>query len=292
MVYRIYVEKKQPFAHEAHALKEDLCGLLGIEALTDLRILNRYDVENIDPELFEQCKKTVFSEPQLDTVTEDPPADGISFAVEYLPGQFDQRANSAEECIQIISKAERPTVRSAKVYVLYGNLSDSDLAAIQKYVINPVEARLASAEKPETLKAEYTVPTTVQTLDGFRQLDEDGLRRFLADYALAMDLDDLRFCRDYFTSEKRDPTITEIRMIDTYWSDHCRHTTFLTTIDEVQFEDALLQKAYEDYLQTREQLGRTKPKNLWVISTRAAKYLRRHGMLEKLDESEEIMPAP
>ena len=288
MVYRIYVEKKQPFAHEAHALKDDLCGLLGIEALTDLRILNRYDVENIDPELFEQCKKTVFSEPQLDTVTEEPPADGISFAVEYLPGQFDQRANSAEECIQIISKAERPTVRSAKVYVLYGNLSDSDLAAIQKYVINPVEARLASAEKPETLKAEYTVPTTVQTLDGFRQLDEDGLRRFLADYALAMDLDDLRFCRDYFTSEKRDPTITEIRMIDTYWSDHCRHTTFLTTIDGVQFEDALLQKAYEDYLQTREQLGRTKPQNLMDIATLAAKYLRRQGLLEKLDESEEI----
>ena len=288
MVYRIYVEKKQPFAHEAHALKDDLCGLLGIEALTNLRILNRYDVENIDPELFEQCKKTVFSEPQLDTVTEEPPADGISFAVEYLPGQFDQRANSAEECIQIISKAERPTVRSAKVYVLYGNLSDSDLAAIQKYVINPVEARLASAEKPETLKAEYTVPTTVQTLDGFRQLDEDGLRRFLADYALAMDLDDLRFCRDYFTCEKRDPTITEIRMIDTYWSDHCRHTTFLTTIDEVQFEDALLQKAYEDYLQTREQLGRTKPQNLMDIATLAAKYLRRQGLLEKLDESEEI----
>lgn len=288
MVYRIYVEKKQPFAHEAHALKDDLCGLLGIEALTNLRILNRYDVENIDPELFEQCKKTVFSEPQLDTVTEEPPADGISFAVEYLPGQFDQRANSAEECIQIISKAERPTVRSAKVYVLYGNLSDSDLAAIQKYVINPVEARLASAEKPETLKAEYTVPTTVQTLDGFRQLDEDGLRRFLADYALAMDLDDLRFCRDYFTSEKRDPTITEIRMIDTYWSDHCRHTTFLTTIDGVQFEDALLQKAYEDYLQTREQLGRTKPQNLMDIATLAAKYLRRQGLLEKLDESEEI----
>lgn len=288
MVYRIYVEKKQPFAHEAHALKDDLCGLLGIEALTDLRILNRYDVENIDPELFEQCKKTVFSEPQLDTVTEEPPADGISFAVEYLPGQFDQRANSAEECIQIISKAERPTVRSAKVYVLYGNLSDSDLAAIQKYVINPVEARLASAEKPETLKAEYTVPTTVQTLDGFRHLDEDGLRRFLADYALAMDLDDLRFCRDYFTSEKRDPTITEIRMIDTYWSDHCRHTTFLTTIDGVQFEDTLLQKAYEDYLQTREQLGRTKPQNLMDIATLAAKYLRRQGLLEKLDESEEI----
>ena len=288
MVYRIYVEKKQPFAHEAHALKDDLCGLLGIEALTNLRILNRYDVENIDPELFEQCKKTVFSEPQLDTVTEEPPADGISFAVEYLPGQFDQRANSAEECIQIISKAERPTVRSAKVYVLYGNLSDSDLAAIQKYVINPVEARLASAEKPETLKAEYTVPTTVQTLDGFRQLDEDGLLRFLADYALAMDLDDLRFCRDYFTSEKRDPTITEIRMIDTYWSDHCRHTTFLTTIDGVQFEDALLQKAYEDYLQTREQLGRTNPQNLMDIATLAAKYLRRQGLLEKLDESEEI----
>ena len=288
MVYRIYVEKKQPFAHEAHALKDDLCGLLGIEALTNLRILNRYDVENIDPELFEQCKKTVFSEPQLDTVTEEPPADGISFAVEYLPGQFDQRANSAEECIQIISKAERPTVRSAKVYVLYGNLSDSDLAAIQKYVINPVEARLASAEKPETLKAEYTVPTTVQTLDGFRQLDEDGLLRFLADYALAMDLDDLRFCRDYFTSEKRDPTITEIRMIDTYWSDHCRHTTFLTTIDGVQFKDALLQKAYEDYLQTREQLGRTKPQNLMDIATLAAKYLRRQGLLEKLDESEEI----
>ncbi len=212
----------------------------------------------------------------------------MTFAVEYLPGQFDQRADSAAQCIQIISQGERPDVRTAKIYKLYGNPSPADVAAVKKYVINPVECREASLEKYDTIKVSYDIPTTVKTLTGFCGLDEDGLAQFLKKYALAMDIDDIRFCRDYFRREMRDPTITEIRMIDTYWSDHCRHTTFLTTIDSVSFDDELAQSTYNDYLATRRDLGRTKPVNLMDIATLAVKYLRKNGKLDKLDESEEI----
>ncbi len=289
MVYRIYTEKKKEFANEAKALLADLRGNLGITALTDVRILNRYDVENIEKERFEQAKSTVFSEPQLDTVTDRLPADAAHvFAVEYLPGQFDQRADSAAQCIQLSFPVERPTVRTARVYLLCGALTDAEVAEIKKYVINPVEAREASLQLPETLKPEYEVPKAVQTLEGFSELDEQGLSDFIRTYGLAMDTDDIAFCQSYFRKEGRNPTITEIRMIDTYWSDHCRHTTFLTTIDRVTFEDALLQRAYEDYLATRAVLGRTKPVNLMDIGTLAAKYLRSVGKLDKLDESEEI----
>ena len=289
MVYRVYVEKKSELAAEAKSLKNDLVNLLQIKGLKDLRIINRYDVENIDKELFDYCKGTVFSEPQLDTVSEEIEmnADAV-FAVEFLPGQFDLRANSAEECIQLISKGERPTVKAAKVYLLYGDLSDGDIAEIKKYVINPVESREATLEKFDTLKIEYDIPTTVATLDGFIELSEEGLKKMIDDMGLAMDIDDIKFCQQYFLSEKRDPTITEIRMIDTYWSDHCRHTTFLTTIDSVKFEDELLQSAYDRYIKTREEIGRTKPINLMDIGTIAAKYLKANGKLDKLDESEEI----
>ncbi len=215
-------------------------------------------------------------------------AEDTVFAVEYLPGQFDMRADSAAQCIQIISQGDRPLVRSARVYVLGGFLTASDIAAIKKHVINPVESREASLEKPETLKMKYDMPETVATLDGFTSLGEDELGDFIAKYGLAMDKDDLRFCRDYFISEGRCPTITEIRMIDTYWSDHCRHTTFLTTIDSVAFEDAEIQAAYDRYIKTREELGRTKPQNLMDIATLATKYLKVNGKLPKLDESEEI----
>ncbi len=289
MVYRVYVEKKAELAAEAKSLKNDLVKLLQIKGLKELRVINRYDVENIDKELFDYCKGTVFSEPQLDIVTENLDLNSDAyFAVEFLPGQFDLRANSAEECIQLISKGERPTVKAAKVYMLYGDLTQADVAEIKKYVINPVESREASLEKLDTLKVEYEIPETVATVDGFCTLDEAGLKNMIDTLGLAMDIDDIKFCQEYFLSEKRDPTITEIRMIDTYWSDHCRHTTFLTTIDSVRFEDELLQSAYDRYLETRREIGRTKPINLMDIGTIAAKYLKKNGKLNGLDESEEI----
>ena len=289
MVYRVYVEKKEALAGEARALLHDIRTLLGIHALEGVRILNRYDAENITPELFAYARNTVFSEPQLDdTFDKLDCADGVVFATEYLPGQFDQRADSAAQCIQIISQGERPAIATARVYVLKGSLTAEDVQRIKKYIINPVESREASLELPRTLTMEYTVPTEVATIQGFTELDGQGLRDFVKEYGLAMDADDIACCQAYFRQEQRDPTITEIRMIDTYWSDHCRHTTFMTTIDEVRFQDPLLQKTYEDYLATRKALGRTKPINMMDIGTLAAKYLRSVGKLDKLDESEEI----
>ncbi|MBQ0102427.1 MAG: phosphoribosylformylglycinamidine synthase, partial [Firmicutes bacterium] len=289
MVYRVFVEKKKELANEARSLKNDINVLLGISSLTDVRIINRYDAENITKELFDYAVGTVFSEPQLDVVSSKLKADGGKvFAVEFLPGQFDQRADSAAQCIQLISQGERPTIRSAKVYVLYGDLSDEEIEEIKKYVINPVEAREAALDKPRTLKINYSIPTTVKTVDGFLSLTRAELEKFVSDYGLAMDADDIEFCQKYFKDEGRDPTITEIRMIDTYWSDHCRHTTFLTVIDDVKFEDELLQKTYDEYIGVRKQLGRTKPVCLMDIATIAVKYLKANGKLDKLDESEEI----
>ncbi|MBQ5439339.1 MAG: phosphoribosylformylglycinamidine synthase, partial [Clostridia bacterium] len=290
MVFRIYVEKKPELAHEANTLCSDIKNLLGMKDLDNIRILNRYDVDHIDEQLFNYAKDTVFSEPQLDIVTDDivKSDNDFVFAVEYLPGQFDQRADSAAQCIQIISQKERPLVRTAKVYILSGSLSSEDVDRIKKYVINPVECREATLEKFDTLVSEYDIPTEVAVLDGFNELDEQGLKNFMTEKGLAMDLDDIKFCQAYFRSEHRDPTITEIKMIDTYWSDHCRHTTFLTTIDDVKFEDELLQKAYNEYLETRKAIGRTKPINLMDLGTIGAKYLKQTGKLDKLDESEEI----
>ena len=290
MVYRIFVEKKEGLAHEATSLKNEINTLLQITSLKDLRLLNRYDVENIEKDLFDYSVGTVFSEPQLDTVTAELEAnDGdIVFAVEYLPGQFDQRADSAAQCIQIISQGERPLVRTARVYVMQGDMTDAEIEAVKKYVINPVESREATMDKFDTLKAEYTVPETVETLHGFNDLDADGLANFVKNYALAMDADDIKFCQDYFKSENKTPTITEIRMIDTYWSDHCRHTTFLTTIDSVKFDDPLLQSAYDEYVAVRQELGRTKPVNLMDIATVGTRYLKAKGKLPRIDESEEI----
>ncbi len=289
MVYRVYVEKKKGLENEANALHRELTEMLGIASLEKVRLINRYDVENIEKDLFDYSVNAVFSEPQLDNVTYSIPDDGcITFAVEYLPGQFDQRADSAAQCIQLISQKDRPTVRTAKVYCLYGALTDADVIAVKKYVINPVESREATLDEFDTLALEYELPTTVATIDGFIELEDDGLAKMISELGLAMDIDDIRFCRDYFRSEKRDPTITEIRMIDTYWSDHCRHTTFLTTVDSVKFEDEQLEAAYNEYLETRKAIGRTKPVNLMDIGTIAAKYLKSVGKLDKLDESEEI----
>ena len=288
MVYRIFVEKKPGQTHEADKLLKDVQEFLQISALESVRVINRYDVENIDGELFENAVRNVFSEPQVDNTYSELNAEGIVFAVEPLPGQFDQRADSAAQCIQIISQGERPLVRTAKVYVLTGNLSDEELAAIRKYVINPVECRQAQLEKPETLVMHYDIPQSVATVEGFLELDRAGLEAMAKNLGLAMDAGDLEFCQGYFKTEGRNPTITEIRMIDTYWSDHCRHTTFNTIIDNVSFADPLLQSAWQEYLDTRVELNRTKPITLMDIGTLAGKWLRKNGMLEKLYESEEI----
>ncbi len=290
MVYRIYVEKKEGLENEAKGLLNEAKNLLGITALEGLRIFNRYDAENITEELFDYAVKTVFSEPQLDVAAPEVDLPGaIVFAVEALPGQFDQRADSAAQCIQIISQGERPLIRTAKVYALYGKLSDKDIESFKKYVINPVECREAALEIPETLAINYDIPTEVATLTGFTKLDKEGLADFIQSYGLAMDLDDITFCQSYFVQEDRDPTITEIRMIDTYWSDHCRHTTFGTIIDDVTFEDELLQATYNEYIATRNALGRqNKPICLMDLATIAVKHLKAAGKLPKLDESEEI----
>ncbi|MBR5516027.1 MAG: phosphoribosylformylglycinamidine synthase [Clostridia bacterium] len=290
MVYRLYVEKKKGLDNEARALLSDAVSLLGIDALEKVRLFNRYDCEGIEEELFSYAEKTVFSEPQLDDTFATLPemGDAVVFATEYLPGQYDQRADSAAQCIQIISQGERPLIRTARVYALYGKLTAEDVEKIKKYVINPVEAREATLEMPETLKVEYEIPTEVAVVEGFIDMCDKSLGELMNELGLAMDLDDIRFCRDYFRTEKRNPTITEIRMIDTYWSDHCRHTTFLTEIDNVSFEDKLLEDAYNDYINTRKELGRTKPVCLMDIATLAVRYLKKEGKLEKLDESEEI----
>ena len=288
MVYRVYVEKKKGQTHEADGLLREVKEFLQIRGLQNVRVLNRYDVEKIDGDLFSYAVNTVFSEPQVDNVSYDVPEGQIVFAVEPLPGQFDQRADSAAQCIQILSQGERPLVRTAKIYVLEGDLSDTDIAAIRKHVINPVECREASLSMPQTLEMDVTIPESVATVEGFLEMDRDGLADMVKNLGLAMDLDDITFCQAYFKTENRNPTITEIRMIDTYWSDHCRHTTFNTTIDSVKFADPLLQGAYENYIATRKALGRTKPINLMDIGTLAGKYLRKNGYLDKLYESEEI----
>ncbi len=291
MVSRVYVEKKPGFDVEAQQLAHELRDILGIERLEGLRLVNRYDVEGISDELFEQCVPTVFSEPQSDVATlEMPAAEGAAvFAVEYLPGQFDQRADSASECIQLISQGERPEVRSAKVYLLEGPLADEDVAAIKHYVINPIEAREASLEPRETLRMEQPVPPMVETVEGFLDLDEAGLAVFIADRGLATDLADLAFCQRYFAEEGRNPTITEIKMIDTYWSDHCRHTTFGTVLDDVRIDDEAVRAAFEKYLAMRHELGRDeKPVCLMDMGTIGARWLKAKGILTGLDESEEI----
>ncbi|MVM53377.1 phosphoribosylformylglycinamidine synthase [Gordonibacter urolithinfaciens] len=291
MVSRVYVEKKPGFDVEAQQLAHELRDILGIERLEGLRLVNRYDVEGITGELFAQCVPTVFSEPQSDVATlEMPAAEGAAvFAVEYLPGQFDQRADSASECIQLISQGERPEVRSAKVYLLEGPLADEDVAAIKHYVINPIEAREASLEPRETLRMEQPVPPMVETVEGFLDLDEAGLAAFIADRGLAMDLADLAFCQRYFAEEGRNPTITEIKMIDTYWSDHCRHTTFGTVLDDVRIDDEAVRAAFEKYLAMRHELGRDeKPVCLMDMGTIGARWLKAKGILTGLDESEEI----
>ncbi len=295
MVYRIFVEKKTGLDNEAKGLLNEAKNLLGIDNLEDIRLFNRYDAENITDELFQYAVKTVFSEPQLDKVSTCLDiSDTYVFAVEALPGQFDQRADSAAQCIQIISQGERPLIRTAKVYALYGDLTEKDIAAFKNHVINAVESREASLELPETLAAQYAAPETVATVDGFVSMDETALAALLDEKGLAMDLDDLKFLQAYFRdTEHRDPTITEIRVVDTYWSDHCRHTTFSTHLDNVRIDDPAVQGAYERYLAARvevygEEKAAARPQTLMDIATIGTKTLKKRGLLPELDESEEI----
>ena len=294
MVYRVYVEKKNGQTHEADSLLKEVRDFLQIDALSSVRVLNRYDVENIDEQLFSYAVNTVFSEPQVDNVSYDVPKGTFVFAVEPLPGQYDQRADSAAQCIQILGQCERPVVRSAKVFVLEGNLTEANIAAVKKHVINAVESREASLALPDTLVMEYVAPETVATVEGFIGMDNETLAALLDQLGLAMDLDDLKFLQAYFRDEEhRDPTITEVRVVDTYWSDHCRHTTFSTHLDNVKIEDPAVKEAYERYLAARVEVygvekAAKRPQTLMDIATIGAKVLKKRGLLPELDESEEI----
>ena len=283
-VNRVYVEKKPEYATEAKSVCGDIRTALRLD-VTNVRILNRYDADRLTEEDFHMAIPTVFSEPAVDVVYSALPAlkDGERiFAVEYLAGQFDQRADSCEQCIQILTQKERCRVRNARIYILSGNLSDEDFARIKKYLINPVESREATLDTFQTLDTNYDIPTTVKTLEGFIGLDESGLKEFIKEFGLAMDLDDIRFCQDYFrNTEKRDPTITEIRMIDTYWSDHCRHTTFLTNIQNVDIPTDYIRQTYDKYIADRQALGREeKPSHSDGLSHHGRKKAQSRRLIE------------
>ena len=296
MVYRVCVEKKPGLAPECASLLSDCRSFLDLKGLESVRIWNRYDVEGIDEALFAYATNTVFSEPQLDLTSGEIDASGAAavFAVEPLPGQFDQRADSAAQCIQLLSQGERPRIRTAKVYALYGTLSEKDVEAVKHHVINPVESREASLAKPETLEENLSEPKPVASVDGFIAMDESALSALLSSMGLAMDLDDLKTLQAYFRDEEhRDPTVTEVRVVDTYWSDHCRHTTFSTHLDEVSIENPAVKDAYDRYLAAREEVyglekAAKRPQTLMDIATIGTKTLKKRGLLPELDESEEI----
>ena len=297
-VNRCYSEKKPGFDVEARSLFSSLHDLLEIKNLTHVRYLCRYDAEGLSGETYEKAKGIVFSEPMADVCYDEdfprPAGAHTVLAVEPLPGQFDQRADSCAQCIQLLTGGERPTVAAAKIYVLEGELTAADMDKIRGYLINPVDTREASMDKPSTLKVEYAIPTSVASVVGFTHMDEAALSDMLHHMGLAMDLDDLKFLQTYFRdTEKRDPTITEVRMVDTYWSDHCRHTTFLTQIDDVKFEDQMVQDAFDRYMAARvevygEEKAAKRPVTLMDMGTIAAKVLKKRGYLKNIDESEEI----
>ncbi|MCD7740715.1 MAG: phosphoribosylformylglycinamidine synthase [Ruminococcus sp.] len=294
-VYRIYVEKKSGFDVEAKSLLADIRSAFGLEGLESIRIINRYDAEGLSEKDFKAAVPVVFSEPAVDVTYDHMPVVGENESViaqEYLPGQFDQRADSCAQCISLLCGGKRPAVKSAKIYIFSGKLSNSELETIKHYIINPVESREASLDRFETLNIKYDIPTSVKTVDGFIEKSDEQLNQMISDLGLAMDFDDIKFCQAYFRDdEHRDPTITEIRMIDTYWSDHCRHTTFSTIIDDAEINAPYIKKTYDEYLEAREELykGRTdKPQTLMDLAVIGAKQLKKAGLLEDLDESEEI----
>ena len=297
-VFRCYAEKKPGYDVEAQGLCRQLQEQLGLTALEGVRILNRYDADRIAPQVYEAAKNVVFSEPQVDNIYDEsfptPQAPHSVLAVEALPGQFDQRADSCAQCIQLQSGVDRPLIATAKVYLLLGALSESDLDKIRRYLINPVESREAALDKPATLEQTHEAPDCVDTVEGFLHLDEADLQKLLDTLGLAMDLDDLKFLQAYFRDEeKRDPTITEVRVVDTYWSDHCRHTTFSTHLDNIQIDDPEVKAAYDRYLAARveiygEEKAAKRPQTLMDLATIGAKTLKKRDQLPELDESEEI----
>ena len=293
-IKRLFVEKKKGFDIEAGAMCRDLKENLGLNGLKAVRMINRYDVEGMTDAEIELTRDTVFAEPQVDTITfeEIEIAEGKYFAMEYLPGQFDQRADSAAQCVQIMTGGDKPKVRTAKIVVLLGDITDEQLEAAAEYCINPVESRRASLDKPDSLDDGSADPDDVKMIDGFIDLDADGLKAMIAEMGLAMDFDDISFCQDYFkNTENRNPYVTEIRMIDTYWSDHCRHTTFSTILDDVKIEDKVIAEAYGEYMKSREYVyAGKKMKNICLmdLATIAVKELKKRGVLTALDESEEI----
>ena len=297
-VLRCYSQKKTGFDVEAQGLLGALRDQLGIRGLESVVILNRYDADQIDPAIYEQAKGIVFSEPQVDAVYDEtfpvPEYPHRILAVEALPGQFDQRADSAAQCIQLMAGVDRPLIAYAKVYLLGGRLTEEELDKIRRYLINPVESREASMDKPATLVRTHEAPDRVAVIQGFTALDEPGLAGLLSQLGLAMDLDDLKFLQAYVRDEeKRDPTITEVRVVDTYWSDHCRHTTFSTHIDRVEILDPAVDSAYRRYLTARAEVygpekAAARPQTLMDLATIGAKVLKKRGLLQNLDQSEEI----
>lgn len=299
-IKRLYVEKKKGCDIEATHLFEDIRENLNISGLLGLRILNRYDIEGISEKDYESAKTTIFAEAPVDYIYEENVkfnSDEVVFATEYLPGQYDQRADSAMQCVQLISQAEKPVISVAKVFALKGQLSDEEVAKIKNYCINPVDSREAYLEKPESLKMEMSYPEDIKSFEGFIDKSEEEIVALRNELETAMSNEDLIFCQKYFRdTEKRNPTVTEIRVIDTYWSDHCRHTTFQTKIDNVSFEDGFykdtFEKAYNEYLEEREYVygekAETRDINLMDIAVLGMKTLRKKGILDNLDQSEEI----
>ena len=301
-VKRIYVEKKPGFDVEAIALRQDLKETVGLTGLERLRLIVRYDVAGIDDDEYALSRDTVFAEPPADHVcdeTIDLGADARVFAMEYLPGQYDQRADWAAQCIQVITQKNRPEVVSAKVIALYGDISDSQFEAVKSYCINPVEAREASLLKPETLEMNAQVPPDVPIVTGFGELDKAGREELVAELGLAMSEADLEFCQAYFRgTEKREPTLTEIKVIDTYWSDHCRHTTFLTAVDQVGIDEGLfatpIKGAYQAYLESRRELYGESPREMCLmdLATIGMKVLKKSGSLMAMAMHQGVMISP
>jgi len=299
-VKRIFVEKKSGFDVEAKRLHAEITRDLGLKSVKELRIIYRYDIEGISDDIYKKARTTIFSEPPVDLVYDEEieiASNEKYIAVEYLPGQYDQRADSAAQCIQILTQGERPVVKYAKIIILEGNISEEELDKIRHYIINPVESHETSLVKPLTLKDDLPSPAKVEVLNGFIEKNENELKDLIKSLGLAMDIPDLIFCQRYFKeTEKRNPTITEIRILDTYWSDHCRHTTFLTSIDNVEFEEGKytkkIEEVYNDYLKTRETVyeNRINDKDICLmdIATIAMKDLKKRGKLDGIDLSEEI----
>lgn len=290
MVYRAYVQKRKEFAEAERALLEEIRKYIKPKGLLDLEILHRYDVQDISEADFEKALESIFSEPQVDRISALPKnLKGRMFGVEALPGQFDQRADSAAICIQLMSAKEKPQLKYAKIYVLHGDISDADFEKIKAYLINPVESCEADLYAPcESLSKQMPEAKKISFVEGFCDMDVKALQALLQDMHLAMDLDDILFVQDYFKKEKRNPTVSEIRVMDTYWSDHCRHTTFLTELKNIRIEDESVRKSFDEYMQMRENLGIRKPVCLMDMATVMAKSLKKEGGLLHLDESEEI----